>query len=169
MEYSFTCCGHENITAKHKTTLEFTKDKDLRLEGDCIAGVRADFELDSLKEFIKTMKNNNNKKITITMETIDDTNNEKGTINKNSNQLKDINNKNKTKNNCQGQIIEKINAEINPDFNSDGEMVIRKSDFISERTFAIKADKAAFGLSRDLIGFLKEKSSRIMVVVKNRL
>ena len=66
MKYSFTCYGHENITCKHKTTLEFTKDKDLSLKGDCIVGVKADFSLKGVKEFIKIL--NNNKKITITME-----------------------------------------------------------------------------------------------------
>ena len=69
MEYSFTCYGHENVTCKHKTTLEFTKDPELRLQGDCIAGVKADFSLKELKKFIKTLKN---KKITIMIETITD-------------------------------------------------------------------------------------------------
>ena len=52
MRYSFTCYGHENITAKHKTTLEFTKDKDLSLKGDCIVGVNADFDINKIKELI---------------------------------------------------------------------------------------------------------------------
>jgi len=43
-------------------------------------------------------------------------------------------------------------------------MVIRKTDFISERTLAINADKAAFELNADLIRFLKEKN-RVRVVV----
>ena len=32
MKYSFTCYGHKNITAKHKTTLEFTKDSEFTEE-----------------------------------------------------------------------------------------------------------------------------------------
>lgn len=159
MKYSFTCYGHENITAKHKATLEFTKDKDLRLEGDCIVGVRADFSLLQLKKFIKTLKNNN--KVIITIKPI-----------KNSNNTKTIDNKNKIENNIEknkikNEIIEKINAEINPNFNSDKEMVIRKSDFVSERTFAIKADKAAFELNNGLVGFLREKGNKIRVIVEN--
>ena len=154
MKYAFNCHGHENITAKHKTTLEFTKDEDLRLEGDCIVGVRADFQLNKIKQFIKKLSNN---KITITIQTI-----------KNFNK-KIINNKNtdedKLKNDY-NKIIEKINAEINPGFNSNEEMVIRKTEFISERTFAIMADKAAFELNRELISFLKEKESRIRVRIE---
>lgn len=53
MEYSFTAWGHENITAKHKRTLEFTKDSELSLEGDCILGVNANFSVYDLKELIK--------------------------------------------------------------------------------------------------------------------
>ena len=138
MKYSFNCYGHENITARHKTTLEFTKDKELGLEGDCIVGVKADFSLLQLKKFIKKIKNNN--KITIIIETMTNNNNE---------------NNNK--------IIEKINAEINKSFNSDKEMVIRKSDFIDERTLAIKADKAAFELSRDLIKNISKSGQKFIV------
>ena len=136
MEYSFNCYGHRNITAKHKTTFEFTKDEELSLKGDCIIGVRSDFSLPLLKGFVKSL--GNNKKITITIEAINNSSN----------------NKNKIKWDYK-KFIEKINCEINPDFNSDKEMVIRKGDFISERTFAIKADKAACDINKRLAAHLK--------------
>ncbi len=151
MKYSFTCYGHDNITAKHKTTLEFTKDKDIELEGDCIVGVRADFSLVQLKKFIKSL--GNNKKITIIIKTMNNSCN-----NKNINNIikdKDDNNK----------IIEKIRAEINPNFNSDKEMVIRKTDFISERTFATRADKAASEFSERLVNILKSSESMLTVSI----
>jgi len=53
MEYSFIAWGHENITGKHKRTLEFTKDSELSLDGDCILGVSANFSIYDLKELIK--------------------------------------------------------------------------------------------------------------------
>lgn len=53
MQYSFTAWGHENITAKHNRTLEFTKDNELEIEGDCILGVSANFSIYDLKELIK--------------------------------------------------------------------------------------------------------------------
>ena len=74
MKYSFTCCGHENITCRHKTTLEFTKDSDLSIKGDCIIGVKADFSIKEVKRFIESL--GNNKKITITIETLDYNNKE---------------------------------------------------------------------------------------------
>ena len=138
MEYSFNCYGHENITARHKTTLEFTKDRDLSLKGDCIIGVKADFSLPQLKNFIKSIDNN---KITIIIETMNN-------INKNNN-----------------KIIEKINAEINPGFNSDKDIVIRKSDFRDERTLAVKADKAACELSRELIKNIIGNKQKISILL----
>jgi hypothetical protein len=53
MEYSFTAWGHENVTGKHKRTLEFTKEHHLSIQGDCILGVSASFSIYDLKELIK--------------------------------------------------------------------------------------------------------------------
>lgn len=52
MEYRFKAYGHKNITAKHKNTFEFTKEKDVSIVGDCILGVRSDYQLEELKEFL---------------------------------------------------------------------------------------------------------------------
>jgi len=49
----FCAYGHENITGTHKSTLEFTKDKDVSANGDCIVGVNADFKPRDVLEFIK--------------------------------------------------------------------------------------------------------------------
>ena len=48
----FKAYGHPNITAKHRTTLEFTKDSKLTLKGDCIIGVRADFNAKRIQDFM---------------------------------------------------------------------------------------------------------------------
>ncbi|MBL7054243.1 DUF371 domain-containing protein [Candidatus Woesearchaeota archaeon] len=137
MQYKFKAYGHPNITAKHKTTLEFTKDKNLSLRGDCIIGVNADFFLIQLKKFIKSLKNN---KIEIIIG------------------LKDkVNNK---------IIKEEIVAEINPEFNSDREMVIRKSDFRDERTFGVRADKGAWELCKEFTEILRNSSQEISIEIK---
>jgi len=135
MQYKFHACGHPNILGKHKTTLEFTKDSGLSLKGDCIVGVRADFDLNKLKNFIKKIKNN---KIMITIETPDK------------------------------KIKEVIEAELNPEFSDDKEIVIRKTDFVSERTLAIKSNKAAFELKKGLIGYLRHQNFKISVILENR-
>lgn len=137
MQYKFNAYGHPNILATHKTTLEFTKDNELSLKGDCIVGVRADFELKEIKHLIKKSKN---RKISITIR---------------------IFSKNK-------KIKDMILAELNPNFCDGKELVIRKTDFISERTFAIKSNKAAFELNRDLIRLLNDKNSKISVILENK-
>jgi len=133
MRYAFHAYGHPNILGSHKTTLEFTKDPEITLRGDCIIGVKADFELSKLKEHIRKSKNN---KISITIS----------------------NNK----------IHETILAAINPDFYDGKELVIRKTNFISKRTFATNSNKAAFDLNRELIAYLKEKKNKIAVVVETK-
>lgn len=135
MQFKFYAHGHPNILATHKTTLEFTKEKELSLKGNCIVGIASDFELSEIKNFIKNCKN---KKMKITIEA-----------------------PNK-------KINDTIEAEINSDFNSGNEIVIRKTEFISERTLAIKSDKAAFELKRELIEFLKEKKNKIRIIVEKR-
>src|SRR3989338_4407445 len=99
MKYQFNAYGHPNIRGAHKTTFELTKDAELSLRGDCIIGVNADFNLKEIKKFIEYSIKNDNKKIQITLK---------------------IGKKNK-------KIHETINAEINTYFNSDKEIVIRKT------------------------------------------
>ena len=63
MKITFTCEGHENIQAKHRNTLEFTKDEHVTLRGDCIVGVSADFDSQEILEFAAR---HDSAKITIT-------------------------------------------------------------------------------------------------------
>ncbi|MBN2454646.1 DUF371 domain-containing protein [Candidatus Woesearchaeota archaeon] len=118
MDYSFSAKGHKNILATHASTIEFTKDSELTLEGDCIAAVEADFSLEELQKFLKYGK------IRVIIEA--------------------------------GSEKEEITAVPNPSFSSSKEMVIRKSDFTSERTFAIRANRAASDLGRGLADALKK-------------
>lgn len=59
-----------------------------------------------------------------------------------------------------GDLSEEITASTNPDFDDMHEIVIRKSDFNSSRTFGIRADKAAINLSRGLVEKLKDPSAK---------
>ena len=135
MIYKFHAYGHPNILGAHNTTLEFTKDKEVTLKGDCIIGIKADFDLGRIKEFIKNIGSNI---VTITIKT------------------------------PKPEIQETILAELNIDFDDNNELVIRKTDFASKRTFAIKSNKAAFELDRDLIEFLKKKENEIAIIVENK-
>src|SRR3989338_71816 len=125
MQYKFHAFGHPSILATHKTTLEFTRDEEVSLRGDCIIGVKAGFDLNSIKNFIENLKN---KKITIKIQSSDK------------------------------KIKDTLMAEINTDFSSNKELVIRKTDFVSGRTLGIRSNKAAFELKKSLIDYLKERN-----------
>jgi len=118
-------CGHHNVLARHKTTLEITKENYLTKKGDCIIAINADKGMNDLSdEFKKKLKNKTKIKIIIRCEGIED-------------------------------IVE---AEGSPDLILDHktDMVIRKSEYICPRTLAIKANKSASDLSRDLISKVRE-------------
>ncbi len=134
--YSFTAYGHKNILATHKTTIEFTKDRELSLRGNCILGINADFDLSELKKSIEKK------------------------INKNK-QIKD---KIKIIINMDG-ISDEIAAELNPDFDDDEEIVIRMGEFKSKRTLGVRADKAAAHIKRELVEKLKNPEQKIMVSI----
>ncbi|MBI4440740.1 DUF371 domain-containing protein [Candidatus Woesearchaeota archaeon] len=46
--HRFSITGHPNIRAAHKTTIEFTRAKDVTPAGDCIVGVEATFDSNEL-------------------------------------------------------------------------------------------------------------------------
>ncbi|MGM5487941.1 MAG: DUF371 domain-containing protein [Nanobdellota archaeon] len=53
-----------------------------------------------------------------------------------------------------GDISDWLEADVNPGFVSDGELVIRKTDFVSKRTIGINATKSSLELDRKLINAL---------------
>ncbi len=66
----FTAHGHVNIKGTHKNTFEFTKAEHLTPTGDCIIGVKANYDTQKLKEFVQK---NKRCKITLTVEEITET------------------------------------------------------------------------------------------------
>ena len=52
----FTAYGHPYITATHKNTFEFTREKHLTLKGDCIIGVNVDYTLAELQKLSGKIK-----------------------------------------------------------------------------------------------------------------
>ena len=65
-----------------------------------------------------------------------------------------------------GELKETIKAKINKTFNHKHEIVIRKKDFLSDRTFGIYSDKAAIDLDRKLIEKLKNPKAKAIVEIK---
>ena len=124
----FTAKGHKNILSTHKNTLEFTHDKHLTLNGDCIIGINANYELDKIKQ-----QKFKRVKITITIDNIKD------------------------------EII----ADCNPEFRNPHEMVIRKSNYLDQRTFAINADKSAKDIKRELVKKMQNSDAELAITLEH--
>jgi hypothetical protein len=127
--------GHENIQATHYSTLEFTKDTHLSNTGDCILVVAADKGLADLNAEFKAALKKPHAKLTIKIEA--------------------------------GNISEEIHAQGAPKLalTHPREMVIRKSDYSSDRTLGVNADKAARDLSRELVEKLKNPNQQAKITL----
>ena len=127
--------GHKNIQATHETTVEFTKVIHLSKKGNCIVAVAADKSVNDLSDGCKKKLRNNNSKLTIIMEV--------------------------------DGIIDKIIAEGSPNLplTNSKDIVIRKSDYICNRTLAINANKAACDLSSNLVEKLKDPKKIVKIIL----
>jgi uncharacterized protein len=127
--------GHENIQAIHPTTLMFTKEKHLSNTGDCIVAVAADKALADLTQTFKDHLRKPNAALSIVIEA--------------------------------GDLYEKINASGSPKLilSHPTDIVIRKSNYVSDRTLAIDADKSSNELSRELIAKLKNPKQKINITL----
>ena len=130
--------GHPNITALHKTTFEVTKDSELSKRGDCIIGVRANKAIRDLNENLKEMlKLGYKAKITL--------------------ELPDYG--------IKDEIVGLGNEKMS--FKHKKDIVVRKSNYVCERTLLIKATKSAFEIDREMIKLLKDPSTRLILKIEN--
>jgi len=127
--------GHKNVQATHKTTLEFTKDTHLSKKGDCIVAVAADKALADLSAEFKENLRKTHAKLVILIEA--------------------------------GGIIEQVNAHGSPQLilTHPTDMVIRKSDYVCNRTLAVHADKAAQDLSKALVEKLRNPQQKVKITL----
>jgi len=127
--------GHENIQATHKTTLEITKDKHLTRNGDCIIAVAADKSLADLSPKFKEKLRRKNAILTIRIE-------------------------------AEG-VVEEIKASGSSHLilTHPTEIVVRKSDYVSNRTLAIRADKTSYDLSKRLVDKLKNPNQKVKITL----
>lgn len=127
--------GHPNIQAIHPSTLMITKDKHLSKTGDCIVAVGADKAPADLSEAFKDKVKTENVKLTIIIEA--------------------------------GEFKETIQAQGSPNLvlTDATDIVIRKSEFISNRTLAIKADKSSNELPREFVQKLKNTNQKITITL----
>ncbi|MFL6323794.1 MAG: DUF371 domain-containing protein [Nitrososphaeraceae archaeon] len=122
--------GHKNVRSLHARTIEITKDSNLTLRGDCIIGVSANKSCQDMSEELQRVLKNDSSSVTI-----------------------DI---------MVGNKSFKINGFGNKRLLllSKHDIVIRKTNFICERTMAIRCDKASYDIPRDLIFSLQNPETK---------
>ncbi len=127
--------GHENILSTNRTTLEITKEEHLSKKGDCIIAVAADKAIADLSSDFKESLCRENGRLIILIEA-------DGTS-------------------------ETINAIGDPllILTHPTDIVVRKSRYISDRTLAIQADKAAYDLSRRLVEKLQNPEQKVKITL----
>jgi len=127
--------GHENIQAIHPTTLMITKDVHLSKTGDCIVAVAANKSIDTLSSQFKDELRKLNAKITIVIKA--------------------------------DNLTETITACGSPKLilTHTTDIVIRKSNYICNRTIAIQADKASKDLPRIFVEKLKDPKQKIKITL----
>ena len=132
---SFRAFGHAQIQAIHPTTLMFTKDVHLTQTGDCIVAVGAVKATADLSLEFKNKLKTSNPKLTIVIQA--------------------------------GDLKEQINASGSPNLilTHPTDMVVRRSNYICNRTLAIKADKSSNDLPRAFIEKLKDPKQEIKITL----
>lgn len=126
--------GHRNVTAKHKTTFQITKDEEISKRADCVIGVSADKALADFKEVTKAALRHDESKVRLLV-CVGDT--------------------------C--EVITGLGS-TKLKYSDTRDMVVRKSGFISGRTLMIRADKAAVDLDRHMIEKLKRSEDITIIV-----
>lgn len=125
--------GHPNILAKHPTTFEVTKEKELTRRGDCIIGVNANKgPRDFSNQFVGLCRHDESR-IQVQLQAA-------GIV-----ELID------------GRGSRKLT------FKHSSESVCRKSSFASNRTIMIRADRAARDLNRELIDVLTRRETMLCI------
>lgn len=130
--------GHPNITAKHETTLEVTKDEYLSPRGDCIIGVSSSKGASELSECVKQALREGGTLLAIIIT-------ESGFFDH--------------------LVAEGAEAMT---FSDSRKIILRRSTYVCGSTVGVRASKAASGLSRELVEALKggERGYLVLVALK---
>lgn len=127
--------GHGNIRSTHETTIEITKEKSLTKRGDCIIAVGATKGARDLGQEFREAMKREGTRINITVEA--------------------------------GGVKEVVKARGTPRLllTHPTDLVVRKSNYVCDRTVAIGADKAAGDLSRELVEKLKSPTQKVTITL----
>jgi hypothetical protein len=133
---SLTAYGHTNLRGTHKTTLEITKAANVTPKGDCIVAVNASKSLCDLDKSLKAIIVQPLSNVVLTLEV--------------------------------NEVADEIRGFGDPrlSLTSDEDIVCRKSNFASERTLMVRANKAAIDIDRRIIQALKDPRKEVYVTIQ---
>lgn len=128
--------GHKNVQSTHKTTLEITRETTLTKRGNCVVAVGATKGAADLNPKFKNAARKEGAKITVIVRA--------------------------------GDVAEIVRASGSPQllFTHPIDLVVRKSEYICGRTIAVRADKAANDLSRELIEKLRDSFQEVKITLQ---
>ena len=131
--------GHPLVRSRHRNTIEVTRDPDLTIRGDCIVGVRADKGLTDLSKDVREGIMTDGSELVVTIE-----------VDREAFEVR-----------AAGSSMLSLEDRH--------ELVLRKSDFISPRTLAIRADAAAKDVPRSIVERLKSPDCRGVLRIEVRV
>ena len=128
-------CGHKNIRSLHARTIEITKEPNLTLNGDCIIGVSATKSCSDLTSGMKNKIKSNQSFIEIDL------------------------------------IVEPFSFKVHGIGNNNlllahaHDIVLRKSNFICNRTLCLGCNVSAIHVPRNMVELLKDPSKQGLLVI----
>ncbi len=130
--------GHENITAKHKTTFEITKDPEIAERADCIIAVSADKGASDLSRRFKKVASHPDALIIVDL----------------------------WASGVHERIIGRGHPDLR--FEHLADLVGRMSSYTCVRTLMIRADKAASHLDREFVKRIQHRDALIKIKLTAR-
>lgn len=127
--------GHENITAKNKTTFEVTKESRLTQRGDCVIAVRASKGAADLSREFKRLTKRGDARITVVIE---------------ADGLKE-------------SAVGHGSPSLT--FRHPTDLVARRSDYVCDRTLMIRSDKSASNFPRELVRALRDPDQKVRITL----
>ena len=130
MRFEIKFSGHENIRSTHRKTIEITKESELTLRGDCIIGINASSSCFDLPISLKEKLQNPKSKVQFSIKVEEH------------------------------EFVVEGRGHEDLTLTHTKDIVIRKSDFISSRTLAVKCDKASDLLPREMVTLLQDPKAK---------
>ena len=127
--------GHKNILATNRNTVEITRESHLSKRGDCIIAVASNKGVGDLSDGFKRLLRQDAARLTVRIEA--------------------------------GSAEDVVTGWGDPRLvlTHFTDSVVRKSNYVCSRTLAVRADKAAVDLSRQLVEKLKNPQQRVDIAL----